>query len=201
MKSLTLYIGTVFLMISLLGCGTTAKDIKERSQSYRANVFTEVKGNEPIPMGFAELIIKANIKTHDEGYYVLESKESIHGKEKYPFLLNICGQASRWDVEGIKDIKPAYDADGKTSRDPEAGEGYKYVLEKKLRLAAGTHRVYFGLPEDKYATEFEVALKDGEAATLELRPVYRTKKIPTRIPSFMMGIDKYEVFLNNEKIL
>lgn len=68
-------------------------------------------------------------------------------------------------------------------------------------MSAGTHRVYFGLPGDQYATEFEIALKDGEASTLELKPICRAKKNPTRIPTFLKGIDKYEVFLNDKQLI
>ncbi|MDP3030326.1 MAG: hypothetical protein Q8O04_12735 [Deltaproteobacteria bacterium] len=208
MKKMTLYIGTALLMSSLFGCGTTAKEIQARSQSEMSDVFTEVKGGGMIPQGFADLLIKANIKTHIEGYYILESKESRHGKQGYPFVFNIDGQAVEWKVDGVKDIKPAYDADGKTSRDPEARKGFKYVLEKKLRLHAGTHKVFFGLPEDNYSTEVEISLKEGETNTLEFKPIYilefkpiyRTKRIPTRIPTFMKGIDKYEVFLNDKQV-
>jgi hypothetical protein len=184
----------------LSGCGTASREIQQKSQSEKTDVFTEVKDGGTIPKGFADLVIKANIKTHIEGYYILESKESLHGKEKYPFLVNIDGQAARWEVEGIKDIKPAYDADGKTSRDPEAREGFKYVLEKKIRLNQGSHRVFFGLPEDKYSTEVEISLKEGEMSILEFKPVYRTKKIPTRIPTFLKGIDKYVVLVNDKQI-
>ena len=184
----------------LAGCGTAAKDIQIKSQSKETNVFTEIRDGGPIPKGFADLIIKANIKTHIEGYYILESKESQHGRQKYPFIVNIDGQAARWEVAGIKDVKPAYNADGKTSRNPDAGEGFKYVLEKKIRLHAGSHRVFFGLPEDNYSTEMEISLKEGEMSMLEFKPIYRTKRIPTRIPTFMKGIDKYEVFLNEKQI-
>lgn len=185
----------------LFGCRTTAKEMKTRAHSSTKAIFTEVKEAGTIPKGFAELTIKTNVKTHTEGYYILESKESQHGKQKYPFLVNISGEAARWEVDGIKDSKPAYDADGKTSRDPEAGEGCKYVLEKKIRLKEGSHRVFFGLPEDAYSTEVEMSLKEGEMSTLEFRPIYRTKNIPARIPTFMNGIDTYEVFLNEKQIL
>ena len=154
-----------------------------------------------MPKGFAELTIRANIKTHIEGYYILASKESLHGKEKYPFLLNIDGQAARWEVDGIRDAKSARDAEGRTSRDPEAREGFKYVLEKKLRLTAGTYRVCFGLPEDNDSTEVETSLKEGEASTLEFKPIHKTKRIPARITTFMKEIDKYEVFLNDKLLL
>jgi hypothetical protein len=172
-----------------------------KSKSEGTSIFTEIRDGGPIPKGLAELTIRANIKTHIEGYYILESKESLHGKQKYPFLVNIDGQAERWEVDGIKDIKPAYEADGKTSLDPEAREGIKYFLEKKVRLHAGTHKVFFGLPEDNYSTEVEISLKEGETSILEFKPIYRTKKIPTRIPTFLTGIDKYEVFLNGKQVI
>jgi hypothetical protein len=187
--------------LSLLGCGTTAKKIHSGSQSEKTDIFTEVKDGGAIPKGFADLTIKANIKTHIEGYYILESKESLHGKQKYPFLINIDRQAVRWEVEGIRDVKPAYDSDGKTNRVPEARDGIKYILEKKLRLTPGPHKVFFGLPEDRYSTEVEISLKEGEASTIEFKPIYRTKRIPARIPNFMKGIDKYEVFLNGKQLL
>ena len=201
MKRLLIFFVAILTGLSLPGCGTTAKEIQMRSQSEKTDIFTEVKDGSAIPHGFAELIIKANIKIHVEGYYILESKESLHGKEKYPFLVNIDGQAARWEVEGIKDIKPAYDADGKTNRDPEAREGFKYVLEKKIRLGGGMHKVFFGLPEDNYSIEVEISLKEGEMSILEFKPIYRTKKIPTRIQTFIKGIDKYEVFLNEKQML
>lgn len=171
-----------------------------KSQGEKTGVFTEVKNGDTPQKGFADVTIKSNIKTHLEGFYSGESKKSLHGKADYPFLLNIDDQAIVWNTAGIKDSKPKYDQDGKTSRDPEAGEGMKYILEKKLRLVAGTHKVFFGLPEDKYAIEFEITLKDGEASTLELKPIYKTKRIPTRIPTFLEGINKYEVFLNGEPL-
>jgi len=198
-RLLIVFIG-VITGISLIGCGTAAREIQMKSKSEGTSVFTEIRDGGPIPKGLVELTIKANIKTHTEGYYILESKESPHGKQKYLFLVNIDGQAARWEVDGIKDLKPAYDADGKTSRDPEARGGIEYILEKKVRLTAGTHKVFFGLPEDKYSTEVEISLKEGETSTIEFKPIYRTKRIPTRIPTFMKGIDKYEVFLNGKQI-
>lgn len=182
----------------LAGCGTASRAIQEKSESGRVDVFAEVENDGAIPPGLSELTIRANIKTHIEGYYILESKKSPHGKQKYPFLINIDGQAARWDVDGAEDIKPVYDTDGKTSRDPEAGEGLNYMLEKKVRLSAGKHTMFFGLPGDKYFTEAEISLKEGETNTLVFKPIYRTRRIPSRIPTFLKGIYRYEVFLNGE---
>jgi hypothetical protein len=166
------------------------------SESQRVDVFKEVAEGGPIPPGYSDLIIKANIKTHLEGYYIGESKESIHGKPSYPFLINIDGQAVRWNAPGVLDNKPAYDRDGKTSRDPEAGHGMKYLLEKKVRLAAGPHKIIFGLPEDNYAIEAGITVQNGETTVIEYIPVYRYKSLPARIPTFLHGIARYDLNLN-----
>jgi hypothetical protein len=200
MRKLVIGLFITLFGIIFAGCGITAKEIQARSQSEKTNIFTEVSDGGTIPKGFAELTIKANIKTHIEGYYILESKESLHGKQKYPFLLNIGGQAALWKVDGIKDSRPAYEGDGKASHDPEAREGMKYTLEKRVRLAAGTHKVLLGFPEENFFSEVEVTLTEGGENILEFKPVYRYKTHPTRIPTFLRGIKEYEVSLNGNKI-
>jgi hypothetical protein len=190
----------ILVGIILLGCGATAREIQRKSESIKTDIFTEIEDGEPLSKGFTELTIKANIKTHLEGYYIGESKESLHGKQGYQFLINIDGQAVAWKAEGVKDSKPKHDKDGKTSRDPEAGEGMKYTLDRHVRVRAGPHKVFFGLPEDNYFTEVEIVLSEGETYILEFKPLYRTKLIPTRIPTYLKGIDRYEVFLNGERI-
>lgn len=200
MSRILRYMVLTILCITLVGCGSTAKEIRMKSLTERTDVFHEVKDEGIIPKGFADLVIRASIKTHLESYYILESKESLHGKQSYPFLINIDGQAALWNVEGVRDNKPAYDKDGKTSYDPEAGDGMKYILEKKIRLAAGSHRIFLGLPEEKYSVEVKITLNEGETSVLEFKPIYRTKRIPTRIRTFLKGIDKYEVFLNGKPV-
>jgi hypothetical protein len=167
----------------------------------RTDVFVEVKDGEPITEGFADLIITANIKTPLAGYYMLASKRSLHGEPGYPFLINIDGQAVVWKSEGVLDSKPAYDKDGKTSLDPEAREGMKYTLNKKVRLRAGSHRIFFGLTEENYYLTVDFVLKDGDSSILEYKPIYRYKTLPQRIPTFLKGVSRYEVFLNGKQIL
>jgi len=55
------------------------------------------------------------------------------------------------------------------------------------------------LPEEDYSTTIDIVLKDGKEALSEYKPVYRHKR-PIRIPSFLKGIDKYEVFLNGKEL-
>ena len=188
------------ISLILLGCAGMSQTIHQNAQSQRTDVFTEIKNDARPERGFASLTIKATIKTHLEGYYVLESKKSIHGKPGYPFVINIDGQAVTWKVDGQKEILPLYDKDGKTSHNPDAGEGIKYVLEKKIKLRPGVHAVFLGLPADDYFKEVEVTLKEGDSTSFEFKPIYKYKTRPTRIPDFKKGMKEYEVNLNNERI-
>lgn len=185
------------MSLILIGCGAAAKTIKQKTQNERVDIFIEIKQTEAPAQGFAVLAIKATIKTHLEGYYLLESEDSLCGKPGYPFVINIDGQAAIWAVNGQKENVPLYDKDGHTSHDPDAGEGIKYVLEKKIRLRAGTHKVFLGLPADDYFKEVEITLKEGDSISLEFKPVYKYKTRPTRIPDFKKGIKEYEIYLNN----
>lgn len=194
----SMFIGVMSLV--LIGCGATATTIKQKTQNERVGVFTEIKNAEAPAKGFAVLTIKATIKTPLAGYYLLESKDSIHGKPGYPFLINIDGQAQVWTVDGQKESLPLYDKEGKTSRNPDAGEGIKYVMEKKIQLRPGKHKVFLGLSADDYFTEVELTLMEGDSASLEFKPVYKYKTRPTRIPDFKKGIKEYEVYLNNARI-
>ena len=194
------FILVALVLIVMTGCGAAAKTIAARSASERTDVFTEVAGTETIPAGYADVGITVAIKTHLEGYYKGESKETAHGKESYPFLFNIDGQAIVWKAAGQKHVLPKYEADGRTSHDPEAGEGMKYVLNKKIRLRAGQHKLFFGLPEDDYYLEADIVLPEGKASNLELKPKYWHKHIPTRIPTFLKGVSRYDLSLNGTAI-
>ena len=104
-----------------------------------------------------------------------------------------------WKIKGEKHQLPKY-VEGKTSRDPEAGNGMKYVLEKKIRLAAGAHKVFFGLPEERYYTEADITVASENAYVLEFKPKYWHKHVPTRMQTFLKGIYRYEVYVNEVKV-
>jgi len=188
------------MSLILIGCGAAAKEIRVKTQTERTDVFTEIKNAGTPARGFVLLIIKATIKTHPEGYYVLEMKDSLHGKPGYPFLINIDGQAEIRKIDGQKESLPLYDKEGKTSHDPDAGEGIKYVLEKEIRMRAGTHKVFLGLPADDYFKEVGITLQEGNTYVLEFKSVYKYKTRPTRIPRFEKGIKEFEVFLNGVRV-
>lgn len=185
----------VITVISILAsCGAMTKEIARMSQSEKADVFVEISEG-PAPGGYADIVIRASIKTPLAGYYPLESKGSTRGKDACHILVNIDGQAVLWKVDGQKHLLPKY-VDGKSSRDPEAGAGMRYLLEKKVRLAAGPHKVFFGLPDEPYYTTADISVMSGGLYLLEFKPDYRYKTSPTRIPTFLKGVEKFEVMLN-----
>jgi hypothetical protein len=190
----------VLLTVMVVCRGAVSAIAASEAQSGKSDVFVEVTDAGVKPQGFVDMVVKANIKTHEAGYYIGESAKSLHGKPGYPFVLTIDGQAIVWKVDGRKDVKPAFDEQGKTSKDPEARTGVLYALERKIRIAPGIHKVRFALPEEGYFIESEISLRDGEDAVLEFKPLYRYKEQPTRIPTFLEGIKAYEVYANGVKI-
>lgn len=191
MKRVSLSMLVVLLGIAIAGCGAASKAIAVKSQGERSDVFRELAAGESAPEGHAIVLIRAGIKTHLDGYYIVESNDSPHGKSTYPFIVNIDGQVMRWSAEGKLHQLPQY-VDGKTSRDPEAGEGMKYVLEKNILLAAGAHKVFLGLSAEPCYAVADITVRDGKAYVLEFKPVYRYKTIPVRIETFYRGISRYD---------
>lgn len=86
------------LLASLItfGCSTASKQIEMKSQSMRTDIFTEVEsGMPPAPPGFADLVIRASIKTRSGEHPLWWIKDS-HGKPGYPIILNVEGQSVAW---------------------------------------------------------------------------------------------------------
>ena len=178
----------------LIGCGATAKEIRAKSLSERADVFREVKEEGAPPNGFVDVVIKASIKTHLEGYYLLEP-DTRHGKPEYPFVLNIDGQAVTWEVAGQVEDSPKYDEKG--GRNPEGGKGMRYVLIKKLQLKPGLHKIFFALPGENKSAGVTVTLNEKELSVLEFKPIYYRY---AGNPTFERGLSRLEVFLNGNPV-
>jgi hypothetical protein len=77
-------------------------------------------------------------------------------------------------------------------------------------MTAGSHRIFFGLPEDDYALEANLVLKEDGSNTLEFKPVYKSERKyystrkserMKRNETFLKGIKEFEIFLNGNPIL
>jgi hypothetical protein len=190
MKKILLATSSMVLSFALAGCVASSQEIKLHSETIKADVFKEVKGGELQP-GFADLIIKASFKTPVQQPSVdNKSQITTSRNEGYPFLLNIDGQAVQWVVEGKKETALFIDASG--NHNQEGGEGIKYILEKKIRVKAGTHKVFFGLPAKNYYKQFEITVHEGKAYSIEFKPIYSWKH-RNMVRSFEKGFAYYEV--------
>lgn len=192
MKKNMKYIALLLMGAILAGCGIS-KEIKKIAQSERMDVFRELKPGEEIPQGFAGLSIKATLKTHVEGYYLFEFGETYHGKSEYPFLVKVDGQAILWKAQGHKEDTPLYDKKG--NFDPERGEGVKYILEKRIMLTLGPHKVIFAMPPANYFQEMVLTLRENRLHTLEFKPVYKKGR---HYSIFLKGIKEFEVYLDGK---
>ncbi len=181
--------GILFAALVLTACATSRK-IQEEAQGGRTDVFKEVSVKETIPPGYADVEIRAHIKTPLEGYYTFEPGY-LYG-QGYPFVINVDGQAAVWRVKGVTNIKTGYKIVDGRKHDPEAGEGMMYVLEKRIRLAAGMHTVFLGLPEEPYYVTTDIAVTSGGSYVLEYKPRYphKSRLYP---PTFLAGIRYYDV--------
>jgi hypothetical protein len=184
----------VIFMIALGGCAAT-QQIKIKSQSERTDVFQEVPKDALPSAGFADLSIRASIKTHLKGAFPIEFGDTRHGEPDYPFIINVDGQAAIWKVDGQRET---IRAESVKEMNPETGEGMRYILEKRIRLAPGMHRVFFSLPSEKVAMEMQVALVEGDANSLEFRPVYRSALRVSE--NFISGISRFKAYFNGQFI-
>jgi hypothetical protein len=184
------------LVITMFGCGTASKKIAKKSFGKNTDVFYEIQDEGDHQEGLVDLIIKAQIKTHPQGWYFAESKDSLHGKTTYPFLFNIDHQAIIWEVPGKEEND--HECKGKEII-PDCGEGVRYVLEKRIRLKKGVHKIFFALPGDEYRTKFELTCNESKLYILELKPIYSRYRSVSQ--NYLRGVQRFDVFLNNEQII
>jgi hypothetical protein len=188
--------GIVALTMAALwaaGCTQAVRNADVADAMGATGVFTEAADG-PAEPGKVDLILRISIKTHPQGFYLLESDKSLHGKPGYPFIVTIDGQTTVWRVDGQPEATPSYDAAG--IRTPEGGEGRRYALEKRLRLTAGAHMIEIDLPEEPYAQSIRVVLEErGKPYLLELRPVYQ--RPGNRRPTFLHGISRLDPFMDS----
>ena len=180
----------------ILGCttGTAVRGQSCTKSMEQGNVFEELKDSNPIH-GWSILIIRASIKTPKEGYYLFKSKHSFHGKSEYPFVFNIGGQGVTWMAKGRPDTQQRI-VDAK--RNPEGGEGVKYLLAKRITLKPGSCKICLGLTEENVQKEIDINLIEGKTNILEFKPVYQRDRVSGY--TFYKGIHDFKVYFNEKEI-
>lgn len=191
MKKLVVLICALAPMV-LIGCATDRELVTKAVSGAGDGVLQEVAEAGPIPRGYADLLIVASIKTHKP--YPCEEK--THGTPEFRILLNIDGQAL-WIAAALNEEN----IEQRGLRDPEAGDGVRYIFRKHLRLKEGRHKVIVAIPEDVVADEREIALKEGSANDILLEPVYGIAGVGKRPTAyvetcFLKGVRSFRVIFN-----
>lgn len=186
----------LFALVSsiILGCATRPSIIDQKLAENNKGAFTEYNGG-PVPADKSILNIKATLKTHKDtdGSYWFEKKNCPHGKPAYRFLLNIDGQSIVWTIDGKMENLPEYHPDGKPNRDPDAGEGIKYILDKRIAVSPGKHRLFFSLVDESLCKELNIIIQKGHEHYFEMKPLYRNHSRLQKWPSFQGELQSVEV--------
>ncbi len=189
-------LGLIVAMAVTGGCAKSSELITTSGISTRTDVFQELTDGGAAPKGYADLHIVSSLKTHKPGMH--HPDEKSHGTSAYRLLVSIDGQAT--ELSGAlreENIEP------RGIRDPEAGEGVRYLFKKGLRLKAGVHRVAVAIPDDEIIVEQEISLAEGSSNSLVVEPIYATtapRGVPTYYSptSFFGGIRWLRMVLNGK---
>jgi hypothetical protein len=192
MKTMVHLVLTLSLVVILANCGAAREQIRTQSLSEGEGVFQVVTTTDGPPPGFADVVVKASLKTHLFGAGpLLESRNSPHGGPFYHFTVDINGQGVTWEVPGQRENLPVENG----RHFPEEGEGTRYVLEKKIRLHSGAYSISFGVPEENYTDTMTVNLQEGKSYTLKLQPIYPRYKWGH--PASQLGLLGFKAAFNN----
>ena len=187
--------------ILLLGlhCQSLTEKINVKSQSVKTNIFKEVISPAVAVEEYTTLALKFSLKTNPQNDYWFNTGDP-QAKQTYKLLVNIDGQAASWEIPGRdEDSKTVNLENDKEIKNSENGKGFRYTLNKVLRLKPGKHNIFISLPEDQSTFEFIINLNEGKSYMLKLDPRYNIKR-PSRQESFLNDIRGFDVYLNDKLI-
>jgi len=191
MKKIMHWAFLLAFVVLAANCGAAREQIRTQSKTLCEGIFCEVNTPDGPPPGYADVVIKASLKTPLPGEYRLESGSSPHGGPFYHFTVNVDGQAVTWKVPGQRENLPVV----KGQDSPDEGDGMRYTLEKKIRLRAGTHQIFLGVREKNTAKTVIVDLREGALSTLEFRPI--SPRYKHGRPAFRLGFLGFNEVFNN----
>ena len=198
MKPILFVVGSVLIMAFISGCASVATrtDILCEGPLAGGPLVEVPTAVNPTP-GTVGMIIKATIKTHPEGFYLLEPKSHMHGKTGFPFVVVIDDKAFEWHDDGHSEMLPFFDEKGDPM--PEGGDGIRYTIEKKVLINQGRHRVTLKLSSEKKSiTVCAELVGDRESHILEFKPVYNGPE--TRRFGFLYGVVDMHAFLDGAQL-
>ncbi len=187
----------ITLALALAACSTEAtRERIARRAAERGSCFERCpEGEVAPPAGLADLTVYISVKVLKTDPCLIKTVPSRSSGASYPIVININGQGEQWLLPCAEDIQKRVVA-GK--RNPEGGEGLKCTLQERLRMKAGTYRVYVGLPEEGVEKQVDLALESGATYELDFNPFYFRDRLRGR--NFMSGIVGFNVYLNGKPV-
>ena len=184
--------------IVLAGCAGNGELVKRAETARVSNVYRVITTNVPPEQGYADLTIRASVKTHRAAHFPLGNDP--HGTSDYQLLVNIDGEPLR--IPGVQTSEEGF---SDNERHPEAGDGTRYLFRAHLRLTAGSHRVIVALPGDDVAIQREIRLDERTDTLLEIMPSYYSDRRQSGpgsagATSFREGISGLELSLNGKAL-
>ena len=187
MKKL-IYITALYPAILILaGCTSTPASVPCQIANTGSSI-AECDPSAPIPSRKGSLTIKTSFKTHQRDYYPLESDDSFHGSERIPIKVTINDAHVLWHISGKPHSLPSYNPDGSRNRNPEAGEGMMYTLEKTIIVDPGTYIITVTIGNDITVENIDVVIEPGIPQIVELLPEYYFCTRGSRSRSHFHGI-------------
>jgi hypothetical protein len=182
----------------LAGCAGSAELLKRAERPERSNVYMVVTNSTPPEQGFADLTIRASVKTH--GAALFPVGKDPHGTSDYQLLVNIDGEPLQ--ISGTPTIEEGF---SDAERHPEAGDGIRYLFRSHIRLTTGTHWIIVALPGDRVAVKRDIRLDDCTDNLLEVTPSYfsdRRQLGPSSAgaTSFREGLSALELSMNGKPL-
>jgi hypothetical protein len=191
--SMLLLFGTI-----LMGCARNTELVNRAEISERGDVCAVVSLAKPPEKGFADLTIRASLKTHQASG--IPAGKDPHGTPDYQLLVNIDGQPLKFTGDCF-----AEDKSFSSDRHPETGMGTRYRFQSHVRIRTGTHRIIVALTHDNVAMEREITLEDGTDNLLEVVPSYYSDRRQKGLgsagaTSFKEGIRGLDLSLNGKPL-
>ena len=184
--------------ITLAGCAGNTELLRQAELPERSNIFTIVTTATSPERGYADLTIRASVKTHHAALF--PRGKDPHGTSDYQLLVNIDGEPLR--IYGAPTIE---EGSSDAERHPEAGSGTRYLFRAHVRLPAGSHRVIVALPGDRVAVQHDIRLDEMTDTLLEVVPSYYSDRRQlgpgsAGATSFREGISGLELAVNGKAL-
>lgn len=191
MKTLVKMILSISALVILSGCSFNNNSVHKPGSVIHRDIFQESSVTN-IPASKASVQIEFSVKNNKARIVETYIK---HSDPAYTVTVNIDGQLTEITNEPVLEDLP-----GDFKKNPEVGTGWKYNFKKDLLLEPGKHHITIAVPLSDVIVEKDITLSAG-TNKLKVIPIYNASAVRNQEhPRFNHGLNKVELFLNNQKM-